>query len=86
MTKLKVGIVGFHQQSKSYISFILDGLIEGVEVGAIYDQDRKKQQIVNAFYPDIPFYTNYMEMMESGKVDVVTTYIPSYNYRGKEYQ
>ncbi|WP_058306624.1 Gfo/Idh/MocA family oxidoreductase [Gracilibacillus massiliensis] len=77
MANIKVGIVGFHRHSKSYISFILDGLVEGIEVGAIYDHDKTKRKTANDLYPDIPVYTNYMKMMKSGRVDIITTYIPS---------
>ncbi|SER49981.1 hypothetical protein SAMN04487944_10590 [Gracilibacillus ureilyticus] len=85
MRKLKLGIAGFHEQSNSYISLIKDGMIEGVEVGAVYDPDPYKRKQVKSLYPEIPFYTDYVEMLESGEVEAVVSYLPQYNNQINQY-
>lgn len=85
MTKVvfqKVAIVGWNQEVNAYISFLKDGLIENVEVIAIYDKDKSMKRVVNYHYPEIPFYHDYKEMMRKETVDAVLSFHPSLLHTG----
>ncbi len=45
-------------------------------LGAISDSDPAKRAEVEQQYPDVPFYDNYINMLESGKVDAIVTCVP----------
>ena len=47
-------------------------------IGAICDIDPEKKAMCAEKYPDIPFYDNYIDMLESGNVDAVVTTVPHY--------
>jgi predicted dehydrogenase len=49
-----------------------------MEIGAICDPDPAKAQIVASTYPGIPFYDDYLTMLDSGDVDAVVTCVPHY--------
>ena len=50
-------------------------------IGAICDNDPEKKAMCAEKYPDIPFYDNYIDMLESGNVDAVVTTVPHYSAR-----
>ncbi|MGP4041485.1 hypothetical protein ACTWP4_16500 [Gracilibacillus sp. D59] len=77
MNLLRLGIVGWNQEVNDYISFINDGLIENIDVVAIFDKDISMKRIVNYHYPDIPFYHNYKEMMDCENIEAVLSFHPS---------
>jgi UDP-N-acetyl-2-amino-2-deoxyglucuronate dehydrogenase len=76
--KVRMGIIGLGQQGGYYLSFLGEGKVSNTEVGALCDIDAAKKAIYKEKYPDIPFYEDYIEMMESGKVDAVVTCVPHY--------
>ena len=47
-------------------------------LGAICDIDSARKEICAEKYPDVPFYDNYIDMLESGDVDAVITCVPHY--------
>lgn len=76
--KLRLGIIGLGQQGGTYAKFITDGLVPNMVVGAITDTDPAKAGLAAANYPDVPFYTDYIAMLEGGHVDAVVTCVPHY--------
>lgn len=76
--KVRLGIIGLGAQGGMYAKFIKDGMVPNMEIGAICDIDTSKKDIVESDYPDVPFYEDYIEMMESGDVDAVVTTVPHY--------
>lgn len=76
--KVKLGIIGFGTQGSMYAKFIKDGMVPNMEVGAICDIDTSKKDVAKVDYPEAPFYEDYIEMMESGKIDAVITAVPHY--------
>lgn len=74
MKKVRLGIIGFGTQGSTYAGFIADGKIENMTIGAICDIDPAKKDV----YPDVPFYDNYIDMLESGDIDAVVTTVPHY--------
>ena len=61
-----------------YAKFIADGMVPNTVIGAICDLDPAKAEIANSAYPKVPFYTDYLAMLDSGDVDAVVTCVPHY--------
>lgn len=78
MTKVRLGIIGIGQQGGTYAGFISEGKVENMVIGAICDIDPAKKEMCAEKYPDVPFYDNYIEMLESGDVDAVVTTVPHF--------
>lgn len=76
MKKVRLGIIGLGQQGGTYAGFISEGKVKNIEIGAICDVDPEKQAEAEEKYPGIPFYSNYIEMLESGNVDAIITCVP----------
>jgi predicted dehydrogenase len=75
---VRLGIVGLGAQGSMYARFITDGLVPNMEIGALCDTDPKKAAKVEAAYPGVPFYDDYVALLESGDVDAVVTCVPHY--------
>ncbi len=91
MKKVRLGIIGIGQQGGFY-TYLLTGVkvnpgggddltgleIDGMEVGAFCDIDPKKVERLKELFPNIPVFSDYIEMMDSGLVDAVITTVPHY--------
>lgn len=93
MEKVRLGIVGVGAQGGLYASMLtgkdLTGasymkfapnMIPNMELGAICDIDPAKKAMVAEKLPGLPFFDNYIDMMESGTVDAVVTTLPHYEH------
>ena len=49
-----------------------------MEIGAICDTDPAKAAVVEPSYPGVPFFTDYIALLDSGDVDAVVTCVPHY--------
>ncbi len=78
MKKVRLGIIGIGAQGGAYAGFILDGKVKNMELGAISDIDPANKAMCLEKYPNIPFYENYIDMLESGDVDAVVTCVPHF--------
>ena len=78
MEKVRLGIVGLGAQGGLYAGFLADGKVENMVIGAICDIDPAKKELAAEKYPDVPFYENYRDMLDSGDVDAVVTCVPHY--------
>ncbi|MEY2195494.1 Gfo/Idh/MocA family protein [Neobacillus sp. BF23-41] len=78
MKPVRLGIVGLGAQGGAYAQFISEGKVKNMVIGAICDNDPAKKAVAAEKYPDVPFYDNYIEMLESGEVDAVVTCVPHY--------
>jgi predicted dehydrogenase len=77
-TTVRLGILGFGAQGSMYAKFIAGGLVPNMRIGAICDIDADKAELVGATYPGVPFYDDYLTMLDSGDIDAVVTCIPHY--------
>ena len=77
-TKVRLGIIGLGQQGGAYAKFIADGLVPNMEIGAICDIDPAKKELAASQYPDVPFFDDYIAMLESGSVDAIVTCVPHF--------
>ncbi|WP_127129192.1 Gfo/Idh/MocA family protein [Georgenia sp. SYP-B2076] len=76
--KVRLGIIGLGTQGSMYAKFIKDGMVPNMEIGAVADTDPAKKETVAAEYPGVPFYDDYVAMLDSGDVDAVITCVPHY--------
>ena len=81
MEKVRLGIIGIGAQGGTYAGFIHEGKVKNMVIGAICDNDPEKKAMCAEKYPDIPFYDNYIDMLESGNVDAVVTTCTSLSAR-----
>ncbi|MCH6265947.1 Gfo/Idh/MocA family protein [Neobacillus citreus] len=78
MEQVKLGIIGLGAEGGMYAKFISEGKVKNMVIGAICDNDPAKKQVAQENYPDVPFYDNYIDMLESGDVNAVVTTVPHY--------
>jgi predicted dehydrogenase len=76
--KVRLGIIGLGTQGSMYAKFIADGLVANMEIGAIADTDPAKATASATQYPDVPFFDDYVALLDSGTVDAVVTTVPHY--------
>lgn len=74
--KVRLGIIGLGAEGGMYATFLSDGRVPNMEIGAICDIDPTKA--ARAEELGVPFYADYIEMIESGEVDAVVTTVPHY--------
>ena len=88
MEKIKLGIIGVGAQGGAYAGFLtgrggMPGMPpapqpEHMELGALCDIDPEKEKMCKEKYPEFPFFKDWKEMVDSGKVDAVVTTVPHY--------
>jgi predicted dehydrogenase len=78
METVRLGIIGLGAQGGYYAGFLYEGKVKNMVIGAICDIDPAQKAVANEKYPDIPFFTDYIDMLESGLVDAVVTCVPHY--------
>ncbi len=78
MKKVRLGIIGLGAQGGAYAGFIAAGKVKNMELGAICDLDPEKKALAEEKFPHIPFYTNYIDMLDSNDVDAIVTCVPHY--------
>ncbi|MEH7367490.1 Gfo/Idh/MocA family protein, partial [Priestia megaterium] len=78
MKTVRLGIIGMGAQGGYYAEFLTKGKIKNMVIGAICDIDPDKKATCKERYPDIPFYDNYIDMLDSGNVDAIVTCVPHY--------
>ena len=89
MEKLKLGIIGLGNQGGLYTRLLTgtDKPFPGrppkyappnVELAAFCDIDPKKKESFTAQYPEIPFFDNWKDLVDSKLADAVVTTVPHY--------
>lgn len=78
MKKVRIGIIGLGSEGGMYAELLKNGAVSNMEIGAICDIDPAKGEVSKEKYPEIPFYDNYISMLESGDVDAIVTTVPHY--------
>lgn len=78
MKKMRLGIIGLGAQGSTYLNLVADAKVANVVIGAVCDIDPKKKAEIAARFPGMPFFDNYLEMLDSGLVDAVVTCVPHY--------
>lgn len=79
MNKVRLGIIGYGAEGGLYAGFFKENkLSKNLELTAICDIDTSKKEKVKESFPDVKFFGNYIDMLDSGLVDAVVTTVPHY--------
>lgn len=76
MNSVKVGIIGVGNIGSAHAKCIADGKVRGMSLSAICDINSDKKASLSEAYPDMPFFTDYKELLKSGIVDAVIVSTP----------
>ncbi len=74
--KVRLGIIGLGAEGGMYANFLADGRVPTMVIGAICDINESKKARADEL--GVPFYDDYITMIESGDVDAVVTTVPHY--------
>jgi len=74
--KVRLGIIGLGAEGGMYAAFLAEGRVPNMVIGAICDLDTAKR--ARAAELGVPFFEDYLDMIESGTVDAVVTTVPHY--------
>ena len=74
--KIRLGIIGLGAQGGYYAGFLAAGKVGNTVLGAICDIDESKRAAAEGY--GVPFFTDYVAMLDSGVVDAVVTTVPHY--------
>jgi predicted dehydrogenase len=81
MTKtVRLGIIGLGAQGGMYASLIRDGRVPNMVIGAIADSDPARAVLAAETHPGVAFYSDYLDMLDSGDVDAVVICVPHYQH------
>ncbi|PSW12336.1 gfo/Idh/MocA family oxidoreductase [Photobacterium rosenbergii] len=83
---VKIGIIGIGQQGSMYASVMKNGkfmgmdtgTVEGLELAAVCDISEERKAWAEKEIADVPFFTNHIEMLDSGLIDAVLVVTPHY--------
>jgi len=81
--KVKLGIIGYGAEGGMYASFFRnkdERLNDNIELAAICDNDPAKKAKVAEDFPGLPFFDNYLDLLESGVVNAIVTTVPHYDH------
>lgn len=78
MKKIRLGIIGLGAEGGLYADLLTKGAVSNMELAAICDIDPAKKKVAEEKYPEVPFFDDYMSVLESGKVDAIVTTVPHY--------
>ncbi len=78
MEKVRIGIIGFGNMGSGHAKYLYAGAVENAGIGAICDINPAKLERAKELYPDVPQFENYMEMIDSGLVDMIIIATPHY--------
>ena len=80
MKKVRLGVLGYGNMGRAHVSYLQDGLVPHMELGAVCDIDEERLNDCKKLYPDVPVYKNAEEMYKSGNIDAVIVAIPHYDH------
>ena len=88
MKKVRFGLIGMGTQGSAYAGFLTGKAgMAGMPapecpphctVGALCDIDPEKEAMCKEKYPELPFFKDWKELVNSGTVDAVITTVPHY--------
>jgi len=81
--KVKLGIIGYGAEGGMYAGFFKNNderLNNNIEVAAICDNDPAKKAKVAEDFPGLPFFDNYLDLLDSGVVNAIVTTVPHYDH------
>lgn len=87
--KIRFGIIGFGAQGSTYSNLLTNapsnfpGMVPApcpphCALGAICENDPAKAAVIQEKFPDVPFFTDWKEMIASGTCDAIITTVPHF--------
>ncbi|MGV9184195.1 Gfo/Idh/MocA family protein [Arcanobacterium canis] len=74
--KVRLGIIGHGAEGTMYSKFLTEGHVPEMEIGAICDILPEKKEAADSY--GVPFFTDYIDMLDSGTIDAIVTCVPHY--------
>ena len=81
--KVKLEIIGYGAEGGMYAGFFKNNderLNDNIELAAVCDNDPAKKAKVAEDFPGLPFFDNYLDLLESGIVNAIVTTVPHYDH------
>ena len=81
--KVKLGSIGYVAEGGMYAGFFKNNderLNDNIELAAVCDNDPAKKAKVAEDFPGLPFFDNYLDLLESGIVNAIVTTVPHYDH------
>ena len=76
MKSVRVGIVGIGNIGTAHTNLIFSGGVDGLLLTALCDISEERKDYCKINYPDVSFFGDYEEMVNSGKIDAVIIATP----------
>jgi predicted dehydrogenase len=76
--RVRLGIVGAAAQGTFYAELITQGRVPHMTVGAMSGRSPATGALIAERFPEVAFFTDATELMDSGAVDAVVTTVPHY--------
>jgi len=76
MEKIRVGIIGIGNIGSAHTRAIANGKVPGMELSALCDISEERLELLKEEFPDCAHFTDYKELVKSGKADAVIVSVP----------
>lgn len=78
MSKIRMGVIGVGCIGTAHAGAIYQGLVPDMELCALCDIDKKRQEELRKEFPSVPVFERYLELIESDLVDAIIIATPHY--------
>lgn len=75
---VRLGIIGLGAQGKVYADLITTGRVPAMELGAVCARSEQHRSYADEL--GVPYFTDHVELLESGTVDAVVITVPHYDH------
>ena len=74
--QVRIGVIGLGNIGFVHASCFFKGAVDGAVLTAICDRKEHLQQEMEAYFPGVPFYTDYRELLQNPTIDAVIVAVP----------
>ena len=78
MSKIRVGVIGVGCIGTAHADAIFKGNVPNMELCALCDIDKGRQEQLKSEFPSVPVFERYVELIESDLVDAIIIATPHY--------
>lgn len=75
---VRLGIIGYGAQGGMYAKLLREGMVPGLTLGAICDNEDAPRAKAEKENPGVPCHADWRELLAGGEVDAVVTTVPHY--------
>ena len=73
---LRIGVIGVGNIGFVHATCIFQGSVTGAVLAAICDRKEHLKQEMSGYFPGVPFYADYREMLRNERIDAVIVSVP----------